>query len=227
MSCERRNQNTTGSSGVNAAWREARVQAFRQRCTHSVWICIHTHANREVSPHTRGSGEHTRKPALACTQSRLPVFASRAEAEPHQLWCHWWGHCLGHQQHSDAPLRAAGNYEVMDQHTLAPTHTYIRTHTSSICSSSWFLGRLTELSISRSSGSLRKLHTMLLLQDKLKVCGWSVRWKSTTDPQLDSPVPHHEDTMISKYKETSPYTAKLFPLPNLPTLHWFTTYIFP
>ncbi|CAK6961770.1 Hypothetical predicted protein, partial [Scomber scombrus] len=25
----------------------------------------------------------------------------------------------------DVPLRATGNYEVMDQHTLAPTHTYV------------------------------------------------------------------------------------------------------
>lgn len=119
------------------------------------------HLQTEAHTHTQELGTHA--DVLPRVLNHCFLFCLQTEAEPHQPWCHWWGHCLGHQQLSEEPQRPAGNHEVMDQHTLAPTHTHM--HTSSVCSSSWFLGHLTQLSISGSSSSLWKLHTMILLLD--------------------------------------------------------------
>lgn len=150
----------------------------------------YAHLHIYKSKPTHRSYEHTRSHTPTCTQSLFPFFCLYAEAEPVQPWCHWWGHCLGHQQHTDVPPRTSGNYEVMDQHTLTPPSTHTHIHTSSICSSSWFLGHLTELSISRSSGSLRKLTPCSCCKINFRVFGWSVRWKITTRHSRDTSAAH-------------------------------------
>lgn len=88
--------------------------------------CIDKYRHR---PHTEAARAHTHahRCAPACTQSQLPVFPPSRSGAPHGPWCHWWGHVLGQRQHRDGPLRAAANYEVMDQHMLMHTPTY--THT--------------------------------------------------------------------------------------------------
>lgn len=139
----------------------------------------HTYMTREVSPHTQELWIHTY--TCSCMYSIIAsCFAFWAKAEPHQLWCHWWGHCLGHQQHSDAPLRAAGNYEVMDQHTLAPTHT-CTPHLFAAPAGSWVI-----LQSFPSAGAAAAWENFTPCS-RCKF-GWGARWKSTTDPNLDSPL---------------------------------------
>lgn len=89
----------------------------------------YAHLHIYKSKPTHRSCEHTRSHTPACTQSLFPFFCLYAEAEPVRPWCHWWGHCLGHQQHTDVPLRTTGNYEVMDQHTHTPPYTHTHTYT--------------------------------------------------------------------------------------------------
>ena len=135
-------------------------QQFKYACTHT-----HTHTGIEPSPHTG---------AVQLTQMCSRMYSITASCLASELKRRPIGRDVTDEVTAwvtsstlDGPLRAAGNYEVMDQHTLAPTHphTHTHTHTSSICSSSWFLGRLAGLSISRSS-SLRKLHTHQHESDK-------------------------------------------------------------
>lgn len=54
-------------------------------------------------PHTEA--QHTHADVLPHVLNHGFLFCPRAKAEPHRLWCHWWGHLLGHQRHFDDPPR--------------------------------------------------------------------------------------------------------------------------
>lgn len=163
---------------------------------------MHTHIYKYRHKPTHRSCAHTHTDVLPHVLNHSFLFCLRAEAEPHRPWCHWWGHCLGHQQHSDGPPRAAGNYEVMDQHTLAPTHTH---------------AHLIYLQLQLVPGSsYRALHQREQRQPEktshhVPAFWWSVRWKSTTGPNLDTPEPHRWWRLIFKRKWCPLRKVKKFP----------------
>lgn len=88
----------------------------------------HAYIYIKVSPHTGAVNTHAHTLPHVLNHYFL-FFCLYAEAEPVRPWCHWWGHCLGHQRHTDVPQRTTGNYEVMDQHTLTPPSTHTHTYT--------------------------------------------------------------------------------------------------
>ena len=67
--------------------------------TNSLNMRTHTHTHTYRTEPTHRS-RATRADVLPHVLNHSFLFSLRAEAEPHRPWCHWWGHCLGHQQHS-------------------------------------------------------------------------------------------------------------------------------
>lgn len=122
-----------GSSSTNTdshgctRWHNSAAATGTQHMTQPT-ANMHTHASLNIDTgHTQKLGTHTQM--CSCMHSiTASCFPSEPSGAPFGPWCHWWGHVLGQRQHRDGPLRAAANYEVMDQHMLTHTRVHVHTH---------------------------------------------------------------------------------------------------